>query len=354
MKTMKNLAFLFAGLAALQPETRKNPESDLGLKVGFDPEKLNYEPEWKYFNANQSAMGFDADTLNFLNYMGNGNAQRGMSALGYDADFKGYNAPNLGSQAEIRKYVNQMVDSKAMTAIRLRIFYTPGPGVPANVSITLFDSVFRDGGVFSGGGDLVFTNAGGDTATITCLTENGPSGRRVTMEQLYEMVSTEPFMIGFIRLKVKTSAQFDFSMGIIKDGQYGGYGGNSITPDDYVDPDQYQLLRVDLPMNIMASKKSGFTWTIDEDQSGTGIGMTLFIPTTYDPTKALAGKDPVRVLNDGVTNEFYTPSVPTNAGKPRAVSEIAQMAVSQPIKQIMSSSLDQATGQSMIRNILGR
>lgn len=347
---MKNLtlAMLFGGLM-IEPPVKKqiptpNPE---GMK-------LTYDQDWKYFNENNSAMGYDADTLKFLNYMGNGNIQKGMSALGYDADFKGYNMPSLGSQEAIRKYVNEAVASKAMTAIRLRVFYTAGVGTPANVKITLFDSTFRSGGVFNSDGDLVFTNAGGDTATITCLTENGADGRTVTMEQLYDMTETEPFMIGFVRLKVKTSAQFDFSMGIIKDGQWGGYGGNSITPDDYVDPDQFQLLRVDIPMNVMASRKSGFTWTIDEDQTGTGIGMTLFIPTTVDPTKALSGQNPVRILNDGVTNEFYMPSLPTNAGKPGQMAAITQAAISAPVKQIMSSSVDQATGQAMIRSILGR
>lgn len=311
---------------------------------------LKGQLDWKNFSPNNSALGYDADVRNFMNYMGR-------SAMGYDADarnWRNYDDPfqiaSSMTPEQLRAYLSSQVNSGAMTTFRMRVYYTagPGPGAPEPVDITFFDSTFQVGGVFDIHGNLVFTNTNGDTATIEGLTTNGPNGRRVTIQQLYNTIETEPAVIGFIRLKVKTTAQFDYSMGIIKDGQYGGYGGNSITPDDYVDPDQFQLLRVDVPMNVKASKRDGFSWTIDEDQTGTGIGMTLFIPKTLDPGKQLDGKDPVRNLNMGVDPAFYTPMAPST---PNPMQNLVNMAKSDAVKQIMSSGIKPEMGQQMIQSI---
>ena len=301
--------------------------------------------DWKNFaNQNRSALGYDADMNNFLNYFGR-------SALGYDADFKNYDGPGGTqgmNQQQLRNWLNSQVASGSMTMSRLRVVYTPGVGVPAPVDIVLFNSTFADY-TFDGAGNLVFTNAGGDTVTVHCMTTNGANGRLVTMQQLYKMTETQPFNIGFIRLKVKTTAQFDYSMGIIKDGQFGGYAGNSITPDDNVDPEQFQFLRVDVPMNTKASLQDGFSWTVDQDQTGSGIGMTLFITSTLNPNKQLEGKDPVRVLNGGVNETIYTPTIPTG--------QLQALAANPQVKEIMSSGMNKAMGQAMIgqlaQNITG-
>lgn len=337
---MKNLAKILPLLLAESFTGNNMPAEDLSVR------------DWKYngYNPNKSAYGFkgyDADVMNFLNYMGKGNAQAGMSALGfknYDADFRNFDAismANTMSPKDLRAWLQGQVASGAMTTSRLRVVYTPGVGSPAPVEIKLFSTIFTTG-VFNGDGDLVFTNAGGDTATVSCMTTNGPTaGNLVTIKQLYDMTNTQPFTIGFMRIKVKTVAQFDYAIGITADGQFGGYGGNSIVPDDYVDPDQYQFLRVDVPMNADASNQKGFTWTIDEDQTGAGVNMTLFITTTINPNKQLAGQSQIRVLNNGVDNTFFTPSAPTG--------QLASIASSDAIKNIMSSGMDPSMGANIIK-----
>lgn len=327
-----NLLMLLAGLSAIQPQAEKK-------QVNLD---------WKNYSPNNSAMGFDADTMNFLNYMGFDGNRGGKSALGYDSDFRTFNpfeVANSMDQKQLRSWLQAQVASGAMTTSRLKIVYTAVNVSPAPVDITVFNSTFQEGGVFNADGDLVFTNAGGDTATISCTTKNGPNGRTVTLEQLYKMTETQPFTIGFMRMVVQTQSQFTEDIGIVKDGQFGGYGGNSITPDDYVDPNQYQFLRVDVPMNVDASQQNGFTWTINEDQSSPGIAITLFITKTLNPNKQLGGQAPVRVLNEGMTNTFFTPSVPTG----EVLSNIAQNPM---IKNIISSGVQQDMGQNLIRTIL--
>ncbi len=292
--------------------------------------------DWKNYNPNTSALGYNADVQNFLNYMG----PAGLSALGFNADALNYNPPNDPEQ--LRQWLNSQVQSGAMTTYKLRVFYTPGDGTPAPVDVTFFAMAFNDG-VFDSAGNLVFTNTGGDTATIQGLTTHG-QGRKVSIQTLFDLTKTEPFTLGFIRMRPKTQAQLDLAMDILSDSQYGSSGSNSIAPDDYVNPDQYQLLRVDVPMNTNCSQKQGFTWTIDEDQTGTGISMTLFIPKTIDPTKQLSGGPAVRNLNQGVNPPFYTPTA--------ATGQINAIASNEAIKSIIASNVAPSMGQNMIATIL--
>jgi len=315
-----------------------------GLKAG--------SLDWKNFSPNVSALGYDADIKNFMNYMGS----HGMSALGfntafhYDADAFNYSGPPaeiMGDKKALAAWLDQQVNSGAMTTYKMRVFYTPGPGLHGPVDVTFFATAFNTG-TFDGSGNLVFTNSTGDTATIQGLTTNG-IGQTVSMKTLFNLTETEPFTVGFIRMRPKTVDQLDNAINIIKESQYGASQNNSIAPDDYVDPYQYQLLRVDVPLNSHASKKHGWSWTIDEDQTGNGISMTLFIPKTLDPTKELSGKDQLRNLNSGVQPPFYTPTHPS--GQLNAVAGLSTLASNDTVKSVMNSGVAPAMGQQIIKSI---
>lgn len=311
---------------------------------------------WKNMGGNN----FDADIMNFMNYLG----REGMSALGFDADISNYGGNSafgfampsqdiLQNKSALAGWLDAQVMAGTMTTYKMRSFYTPGGGAHGPVDVTYFAQAFNTG-TFSSG-DLVFTNATGDTATIRGVTRNLISGT-VTMENFMFLTQTEPFTLGFIRMRAKSADQLENAMDIIDGTQYGGAKGNSITPDDYIDPDQYQFLRVDVPMNVPISNKNGFKWTIDEDQTGKGVSFTLFIPTTYDPQKALKGENPTRVLNAGVVPPFFTPSNASGTGRPmgNVSPKLIQMASNPLVKAVIGNkNIPNTTGIGIIRNIGG-
>jgi hypothetical protein len=316
--------------------------------------------DWKNFSPNASALGYDADMMNFVNYMG-----PLAKHYGYDADIRNFGgqtalgangspswmagAPAAMDQKALAAWLNQNVASGAMTTYKLKIYWTAGMGgSPGPVPIVLFDTTFNPG-TFDAEGNLVFTNANGDTATVVGLTERSP-GVYTTMKQLFSLTETEPFTIGFVRLRPKSVSQLDNAFSIVKESQFGASGTNSMAPDDYVDPYQFQLLRVDVPMNCHASKKHGFAWTINEDQTGNGISMTLFVPMTIDPTKQLSGLDPVRQLNSGVNPQFYMPSAPSGSGQ-AAANNLAAIASHPMVKTLIASQAPHAMIQSAISKL---
>lgn len=309
---------------------------------------------WRNFGGNN----FDADLNQFCNWAG----REGLTAFGFDADISNYGGDSalgylppqniMQDKKALGAWLDSQVSSGAMTTYKMRTFYTAGVGVPASVDVTYFAEAFNTG-TFSSG-DLVFTNAGGDTATIRGVTKNLISGT-VTMENFMFLTQTEPFTLGFIRMRAKSATQLENAMDIIDGTQFGGAKGNSITPDDYINPDQYQFLRVDVPFNIGISKKKGFKWTIDEDQTGTGVSFTLFIPTTLDPEKALKGESQVRVLNGGNIPPFSNPNMPANLGRPAQPSpKLIAMASNPLVKSIISNAnIPKTQAISMIRNMMG-
>lgn len=326
----------------------------------------NRSMDWKNFGDNTSAMGYDSDLFNFMKYMGFDSDLFGYTGMaqGYTGMAQGFDgitamganglpswmagAPDPSDQKKLTGWLNKQVASGAMTTYRMRAFYTADPlGGVDPVSVTFFAGTFNDG-TFASNGDLLFTNASGDVATLTGQTRNAVNGKFINMRQLMDMMQTEPATLGFMRIRAKTVEQLGYDMGIIKNSQYGGALGNSIVPDDYDDPYQYQFTRVDVPMNVPLSRKDGFTWLIDADQTGNGIGMTMFIPTTLDNTKALQGKDPVRVLNGGQVPTFGTPTAPTSL----QAFQTQALAVNPKVQAIIKNPMiPQSVGQQLIKTI---
>lgn len=271
------------------------------LIQGLQNESMNYYN----FSANNNAYGMDNDVNNLLaaiNYSGDTNA------LGYDADAHNYDsdAHNFNPRAIAQngspfksKWTEERIAAANLTTFKCRVIWSVGTGgALANpVEVTFFRSAFNNG-VFNAGGDLVFTNNVGNTATIRGLT--------VPMRTLMNITETEPFTIAFARLTPKTVTQFDNPMNILRNTQWNSGEFNTIEPDIYVDPYQFQTLRTDVPFNIPVDKKRGFTWTIDPDQTITGCGIVFFVSNVYEPTKAIQDKPVVRNLGNG-QQQFFQP-----------------------------------------------
>lgn len=247
---------------------------------GGDPENdlLNF-----MYTANPTAFGYDAN------------------ALGYDANALNYSGPfPSGTQP---KWTQEAIAAANLTSFRCKVIWALGTGglVKNPVDVTFFRSSFNTG-VFNGSGDLVFTNAAGNTATI--------KGMNISFQKLMQITETEPFNLAFARIAPKSTSQLLNTMQILENTQWGSFKGNELTPDDYLDPYQEQTLRIDVPFNMPIDRKHGFTWTIDSDQDGNGCGITFWVNTTLSPTNAVMNKPVVQQLGNGVQQAFYTPQAP--------------------------------------------
>lgn len=272
---------------------------------------FNFGPQNSAFGADGQVTEEElADAIMVLRNMG----WDGKSAFGFNADAMGFNADAMGfnqnpvfsqmpsGAAQVKAMLQQQVASGALTTFSMRAVYIPGPGPINNpVDVTFFRMNFNNG-VFNPLGQLVFTNTTGDTVVVTGLTER--------LDILFDIAKTEPFRIAYQRVTPKTQTQFDFSMDVLHNTQWKSGYFNTIEPRVYKDPYQFDQLEIDIPMNMLASRKDGWTWRIDTDQTGNGVSIVLFVSQTLDPSKALQGKPDVRNLNGGNINNFFTPSAP--------------------------------------------
>lgn len=236
-------------------------------------------------NGNKGIMNYNAD-------MGN-----------YNADMGNYNDGilNIGGPEAAAWAQNKMASSNLST-YRVRIVYTPVAIVPAPVSITMFASAYNTGTFVAG--NLVFTNAGGDTATISGLGST-------TFQGMMNISETEPFRIEFLRIRPKSESQLENPIRAFENSQYSSGSFNEVSPDDYITPNQFQLLRSDTPLGYIVGKRRGLTWTIDTDQTGKGVGMVMFVSSSLDPVKPLENKPLVRKF--GPTTPFFTSQAPAGA-----------------------------------------
>lgn len=173
-----------------------------------------------------------------------------------------------------------------LVILKLKIVYRHGDhpkGKP--VYIKLFSTASKDiRFTFPDEKGLIFSNENGilgDAVEVDNISTEGIfSADRMTMKDIYSFISERPFVIDFIRIRSQTAAQLESPIRFISEGQE---DGNSIIPDDYLDPNQYDPFTVDVPINYEVSDKKGFAWTIDDKQDDKGLMMNLFIGT--DPFK---------------------------------------------------------------------
>lgn len=119
---------------------------------------------------------------------------------------------------------------------------------------------------FEENGDLVFTNAAGDKTTISCTT--------VPYRALLEATMNGSFRIDTIRATYTSSNQIAQSI-IHRDRTIlGGTRENNINPNDYFRPDQFQSLRVDIPVGLSIDRQKGLFFPVLAENS---INMTVFV-----------------------------------------------------------------------------
>ncbi len=211
------------------------------------------------FSANDSPLGFDSD-------------------FNFDQDWNEYGHAYTG---------NNTVAAAGQTTFDLTITSVGGA---VSTDITLFQSYFNTGTFVAG--DLVFVN-GANTVTV--------HGTTSTMQALMSQNTNSPFRINFVRMLPTTAAQLAEQMYFQKNSVFGGFQYNNLSPNTYIDPNQYQPLRVDVPTNFIVDSQKGIKWKI---LNGESILVTLFIDQVLDPTKELQGRDSVRNLRqDGITGQ---------------------------------------------------
>lgn len=201
---------------------------------------------------------------------------------------------------------------RGQSTFELQVFYTAVVGV-ADVTVQLFRSYFNPG-VFVGD-DLVFTNAAADTGTVRGIT--------AIYRALQLRAETQPFKIHFVRLEPVATAQLGERWTFLKSSVWGGNKDNNLTPRTFITPEQFQLGRVDVPINMIADGERGIQFDLNPSETLVlgGFQITLFIDKIMDPTRKLQGKSEVLSLKSprGIVDPAPAESLQ------RQVAEVAKM-----------------------------
>lgn len=341
---MKKQALLLSAIATAFANAHNAQGDDLILRELARAQSQNYHN----FSGNNSPFGFNADELAsnpdlarlMMALSGRGGLNFDADAMNYDADalnYMGLGAFGFSVDEMLKpeylinkgrmRYTAQEIAAANLTTFKARIVYIPNGVTPAEpVKIQLFGMTFGEDFTYDVKGNLVFTNANGDTVEVRGLTRS--------MKQLYAVTDTEPFRLAFARITPQSTSQLDNPIKVENQTQWNSGKFNEINPDIYNDPYQYQQLNIDVPFNMLCDKKNGFTWDIDPDQSAPGIGFALFISQQLKPADALSGKDPIRNLNMGQATPFTVPSIKTSPVK----QQLAMLAQSPAVKDVIANS----------------
>lgn len=199
-----------------------------------------------------------------------------------DANLRNYDS-TLNYDSELaHSYTGRgQMKPQGQTTFDLQIVHD-GVGEVA-VDIELFKALFNSG---TWNGNVLEFNPGGagtGKVTVTGLTES--------FKALQERAKSAPFRINFIRIRPTTEAQLAKPIEMEKRSVFGGSKTNSKSPATYVDPNQYQSLNVDVPLDYVVGDDAGLNWSINDGET---ITATLFIDLIYDVNAAMEGKSPVR------------------------------------------------------------
>lgn len=189
------------------------------------------------------------------------------------------------------RYMNhKQIEPRGQSTYELTIFYTDNFGSGTPVNITLFQPYFNTGTFV--GDDLVFTNVAGETATIQGDTE--------IYRAIHNRSETQPFRVSFARMDVVAAAQFAQRWSFSMRGVFGGEKRNNLTPRTFLTPEQFQLLRVDIPTNWNVNGERGISFDVNATEviANGGIRMTLFVDKIMDPMRKMQGKDEIVNLDD--------------------------------------------------------
>lgn len=212
----------------------------------------------KNFNNNDSVLNFDSD-------------------FSFNAEYQEYGHAYTGRNGIV---------ARGQTTYDLIISHDNA--VAVSVPIQLFESYFNTGTFV--GNNLTFTS-GGATVTI--------QGMTAPFKALMNRSQTQPFRINFMRMLPQAASQLSQGVTFKTNSVWGASKQNNLTPNTYIDPNQYQLLRVDVPANFIVDGERGIEFSVN---AGEEIAVTLFIDQILDQTKSLQGENPVRNLGHaGIT-----------------------------------------------------
>lgn len=156
------------------------------------------------------------------------------------------------------------------TAFAIDVQGSPGP---SNIAIAGY---VRNLNIPSGGnpricdflenGDMRITNSAGDPTTIACTT--------VPYRALLEATMNGSFRIDTIRATYSSSNQIAQPIVHRDRTILGGTRENNINPNDYFRPDQFQSLRVDIPVGLSIDRQKGLFFPVLGENT---INMTVFV-----------------------------------------------------------------------------
>lgn len=253
------------------------------MSYAIDQLKKSIEREVRknnfYKNFDSTSM-FDSSALNFNQ----------PSVLDYDED-KGQKVVGLSTYS-------------------LSVRYVPGAGPNLPVQFELFGTNWNTGTVV--GQTLVFQNAGGDQAIVTGIT----APITVFQEELRSAI----FRAKWVRQVVVNAAQFGYQYRLQQDKIYGSGKYNTLNPEEFITPEQYQLLRVDVQLNTAFDTNRRFISTCGPTEIGVGTKYVFWIDGVTAPIEELNGKSPViNMGGDGIQQN--APTIPSA----QAINELVKL-----------------------------
>ena len=214
----------------------------------------------------------DEDSMNFHNFD---------SALDYDSALNYDEESVLGMDEDSVLSFQGEAPKRGLSTFGVNMVYTAGVGSNP-VTVELFGTDFNTGTVV--GDTLTFTN-GDDTVTVT--------GRTGSIVAFQNRLRYAPFRIKYARLNPINAAQFNEQIKFQMDSVYGGGKFNNMLPEEYFTPEQYQSLRVDLPMNYRVDSQRRIIMDIGATEVAPGLNLTFWIDQVVDEAAKLNGKSSI-------------------------------------------------------------
>lgn len=220
-------------------------------------------------------------------------AEEEESVLDYDSALDYYEEDSIMSMVgDPRKH--------GLSNYSTRTIYEDNSGSGASVEVEFFGTDFNVGNEV--GASLVFTNNFGDTGTITGITAN--------FIAFQNQLRYAPFRVAYARMSPQDQAQFQELLTFRKDSVLGGFKGNTITPNDYLTPEQFQLLRVDIPMNAPFNGERRMLMNLLSTETVPGVNIIFWISQLEQNIRKLQNKPSViQMQGQGLQNS--APSIST-------------------------------------------
>ena len=224
------------------------------------------------------------------------------SALSYDDDASVMNfdsALSYDAEDSVMSFSGEQ-KAKGPSTYAVNILYTDNSGSGNPVEVELFGTDFNTG--VQVGASLVFTNQNTDTATVT--------GRTANFIAFQNRLRYANFRIKFARLNPVDAAQFSEQIRYQMDSVYGGGKFNTQLPEEYFTPEQFQSLRVDVPMGYRVDSERRIITDVGATEVAPGYNITFWIDALENSVRKLQGKPSV-INMGGQGIQQSSPSIST-------------------------------------------